>query len=472
MNENATTSTPPHSAEAEMSVLGGILIDDSAVSLVLEFVQEEDFFRDAHRRLFRAMVSLWEQGKAIDPVTLSDQLRAADDYEPAGGVTYIGQLLDAVPTSANIEYHARIVARHAARRKLAAAAEQIGNLAREAKQESPEALVAEAERIVADVSPPIAGEGLVWARKLILPELDRIEKYTSEGAAEIGLRTGVQALDDRLGAGFEPGDFVLVAARPSMGKSALGVCNIAADVAIRQSKAVALFSVETPRSRVVNRLIGSEGRINMAALKANRRIEDHQYQRMAQATAKINQAKLFIDHTPGLTVDQMRVRLRKLEREVGHVALVVVDYLQLMSEPKAQRRYDEVSSISRGLKRIAAEFGCVVVALSQLSRAVEMRPDKRPMMSDLRESGTLEQDADVVVLIYRPEYYFGDEMTVNRGKEKRTIDVRGKAELILGKVRDGQTGSAFCRFEAPYTHFVDYSSPHVSTRADPPPGFL
>jgi replicative DNA helicase len=254
---------------------------------------------------------------------------------------------------------------------------------------------------------------------------------------------------------MEKGDLVLVAARPSMGKSGFAVCNITAHAAVRLKKRTAVFSVETKREKVISRLVGSESRVNMAAARKRGEFREDELSRISDAVALLNSSPLHVDHTPGLTLDKMRVKLRKLIRERGPVELVVVDYLGLMAHPKAKDRIAEVSEISRGLKQIAGEFDVVMVALSQLSRAVEARNDKRPMMSDLRESGTLEQDADLIMLLFRPEYYFGPEVTHGRGKDARKVDVRGKGEVILAKVREGETGIAHCLWEAEFTHFAD-----------------
>jgi replicative DNA helicase len=455
--EEETTQAPPFSIQAEMSVVGGMLASPEMIPVAVGVVQAEDFYGEAHRRLFRLIVGLWEQQAPIDTVTVGQRLIDAGSLDAVGGWPYMNELVESVPTGANIEYHAKIVRDKAARRRLIAAGTAIVQSVRDARDESADELQAEAERMLTAVTPKTAGEGLVWVKSLLPAELERLEKLQDEPDKPLGLYTGLTGVDEKLGP-MEPGSFVVVAARPAMGKSSYAISNIAADVAIRQRRATAVFSVETPKAQVVTRLMGSEGRVNMTKAKRMRRIEDHEYPRISQASSFLNTAPLFIDHTPGLTVDQMRVKLRKLERERGEVGLVVVDYIQLMSHPKAKDLREEVTKVSQGLKRVAQEFACVVVALSQLSRGVESRPDKKPMMSDLKESGAIEQDADVIMLLYRPEYYFGPTMTVGRGKEAKEINVQGKASVILGKVRDGATGEVACRFEAEFTKFSDWSS--------------
>lgn len=450
------TLVPQHAPQAEASVLGGMLVSPEMIPAATAVVQAEDFYGEANRRLFAAIVALAERGIAIDPVTVTQRLQDSGDLDAVGGWAYVTDLMDTVPTGANIEHHAGIVRDKASRRRLLQAAAAIMDAVHVGHNQSADELQAEAERLLTAVTPKTSGDGLVSVKDLLPAEMARLESLEEEPDTPLGLVTGLRAVDDKLGV-MEPGDFIVVAARPSMGKTAFAVSNIAADVAIRQRKVTAIFSVETPKARVVTRLMGSEGRLNMAKMKRMRRIEDQEYPRIAQASSFLNTAPLHIDHTPGLTVDQMRVKLRKLVRERGEVSLVVVDYIQLMTHPKAKDRREEVTRISQGLRRIAQEFGCVVVALSQLSRAVELRQDKKPLMSDLKESGDIEQDADVIMLLYRPEYYFGTTMEIGRGKDKRTVDVAGKAEILLGKVRDGATGSAVCLFEAEYTRFTEWN---------------
>jgi replicative DNA helicase len=445
---------PTHSPQAEASVLGGMLVSPEMIPVAAAVVQAEDFHGEANRRLFSAIVSLWEREVAIDPVTVGQRLIDTNDLDAVGGWPYLNELMDAVPTGANIEYHAGIVREKAGRRRLIRAAAEIMEAAKGATDQTADELQAEAERMLTAVTPRTAGDGLVLVKDLLPAELARLESLEDQPDKPLGLVTGLAAVDEKLGV-MEPGDFIVVAARPSMGKTAYAISNVAADVAIRQRRTTAIFSVETTRERVVTRLLAAEGRLNMAKMKRMRRIEDHEYGQIAQASSSLHPAPLLIDHTPGLTTDQMRVKLRKLERERGEIGLVVVDYIQLMTYPKAQNRREEVTRISQGLRRVAQEFGCVVLALSQLSRAVEARPDKKPMMSDLKESGDIEQDADVIMLLYRPEYYFGPTMDVRRGKEVQSINVEGKAEIILGKVRDGATGTAYCYFEKEFTRFSD-----------------
>jgi replicative DNA helicase len=441
------------SAAAEAKVVGVMMGHPETIPAVLEIVRDSDFAADRCRRVFLAVVELWERQEPIDEVTVVSRLRERGDLEAAGGAADVANLaFEATGWSGNVEGHARIVAKDGAKRRLRLTAAAIDGLAQSSDSE-PAELQAEAEKLLAEAGPRVAGKGLVRVRDLLPDLLVHLEEMTSK-EARLGLATGLEAVDARLGP-MEKGSLILAAGRPSMGKSAFGICNIAADVVLRQQRAAAIFSVETDKMGVLKRIAGSEARANMAAARRNRDFRDDEYPRLHEIVSRLRGAPLWLDHAGGLTLDQIRVKLRRAVHEFGPMEVVVVDYLQMMTHPKAKSRYEEVSAIGTGLKRLATEFETVVVALAQLSRAVEQRPDKRPMMSDLRESGTLEQDADVVMLLYRPEYYHGPTMKVGKGQGEKVISVEGKAEIILAKVRDGETGAALVGFEKEYTHFYD-----------------
>lgn len=452
--EEHDARTPMYSEEAELSVLSGMLISPPAIAQVAAILEDSHFFRQPHQVLFRSMLEIDRRGDPVEPVTISDQLRATGDFDLIGGAAFLALLWDYVTTAANIEYHARIVLRHATRRRLAAGARAVDQMVREMADADPEALQAEAERILADAAVKQAGSGAVLVKDLLWPEMERLERMEHEPDAPLGLMTGLEAVDD-LVCGMQPGQLVVVAGRPSMGKSAFGVCNVAADAAIRQGVRTAIFSVESPKAEVTRRLMASESRVDLQQVRKRRRLSDDEVPRLGHGVSVLNTAPLHIDHTPGLTLDQMRVKLRKIIHDHGPVGLAVVDYLQTMSHPSAAKRYEEVSQISRGLKRIAQEFELVMVALAQLSRKVEERPSKVPVLSDLKESGDIEQDADGILLLFRPEYYFGETMTVGTGKNKREERVEGQAEVAVAKMRDGRTGKAKVLWEAEYTRFVD-----------------
>lgn len=452
---------PMFSVEAEKSVIGGLIAKPDLAPVAFDALEEWMFHLDAHRRIWRAIQALVSADAAIDGSSLAGRLKEAGDMEGAGGVGYLAEISDWVPTTSdsNIRYNAGVIRRHAMRRRIHDRATAIQEFVRSAADADPEHLQAEVERIIGEAMlKRTAGSEVTRLGDHLWPEMERLQRLEKGEDVTQGVKTGLRAVDERLLA-MQPGDLVIVAGRPSMGKSALGVCNIASDAAIRQNKRTAVFSLETRKEPLVRRILASEARVNMWAAQKNRGLLDHEYPQLAQVAGQIKSAPMHIDYAPGLTLDRMRATLRDLTREEGAPELVVVDYLQLMSVPKERDPYKEVSAISKGLKEIAGEFGVVMVALSQLSRAVESRPDKKPMMSDLRESGRLEQDADVIMLLYRPEYYFGPTMKIKKGAGKsateETISIGGKAEIILTKVREGETGTAHCAWEGKYTHFED-----------------
>lgn len=438
---------PPYSLEAEMSVLGGMFIDVDAVVKAIEVIDDSMFYREGHRRLYRAMVRLWEQGEVIDAVTLSEELKSSGDYDSIGGAPYLAQLLDAVPTSANVEYHAKIVREKALLRRLIEAATSIIQATYEAGGEV-EALLDEAEQKIFQIAQTHDRKGFVWIKELLWPAMEQIELLSQNSSAITGVPTGFADLDEKT-AGFQKGDLVIVAARPSMGKTALTL-NIAQHAAIGAHRSVAFFSLEMSKEALVQRMLTSEARVDASRVRTGR-LRDDDYPRLAQAAGLLNTAPIYIDDTAGISILEMRAKARRLKSDRPDLAMVIVDYLQLMQgNGRTENRQQEVSEISRGLKALAKELDIPVVALSQLSRAVESRPDKRPMMSDLRESGALEQDADVIMFLYRPEYYHGPT-------DKDGNSLEGRAELIVGKQRNGATGTIQLMFHKEFTRFESYS---------------
>jgi replicative DNA helicase len=445
---------PPYSLEAEMSVLGGMFIDPDAVAKAVEVIDDSMFFREAHRRLYRAMLRLWEHGEVIDSVTLSEYLKTAGDFDAVGGTAYLAQLLDAVPTAANIEYHAKIVREKALLRRLIEAATSIIQATYEAGGEVEE-LLDQAEQKIFQIAQTHDRKGFVWIKELLWPAMEQIEMLSQNSSAITGVPTGFADLDEKT-AGFQKSDLIIVAARPSMGKTALTL-NIAQHAAISAHRAVAFFSLEMSKESLVQRMLTSEARVDASRVRTGR-LRDDDYPRLAQAAGLLNTAPIYVDDTPAITILEMRAKARRLKADRPDLALLIVDYLQLMSgNGRTENRQQEVSEVSRGLKSLAKELELPVVALSQLSRAVESRPDKRPMMSDLRESGALEQDADLIMFLYRPEYYHG-------ATDKDGNNLEGRAELIIGKQRNGATGTVQLMFHKEYTRFESYSS-----RNDGPP---
>jgi replicative DNA helicase len=431
-----------------MSVLGGMFLDQDAVVKAIEILDDSMFFREAHRRLFRAMVRLWEQGEVIDAVTLSEHLKSSGDFESVGGAPYLGQLLDAVPTAANIEYHARIVREKALLRRLIEAATSIIQSTYEPGSEV-EALLDGAEQRIFQIAQSHDRKGFVWIKELLWPAMEQIELLSQAGSAVTGVPTGFADLDEKT-AGFQKGDLIIVAARPSMGKTAFTL-NITQHAAIGAHKPVAFFSLEMSKESLVQRMLTAEARVDASRVRTGR-LRDDDYPRLAQAAGLLNTAPIYVDDTPAISILEMRAKARRLKSDRPDLAMIIVDYLQLMrGDSRSENRQQEVSEISRGLKALAKELDLPVVALSQLSRAVESRPDKRPMMSDLRESGALEQDADLIMFLYRPEYYLGPT-------DKDGNSLEGKAEVIIGKQRNGATGTIQLMFHKEFTRFESYSA--------------
>ncbi len=434
---------PPYSLEAEFSVLGGMLIDNDAVVKAVEVVDDSMFYREANRRLFRGMVRLFERGDVVDVITLNEELKNTGEVESAGGATYLAELLDAVPTAANIEYHAGIVRDKAMLRRLIDAASDIIRDVHDQGERTVAQVMDHAEEKVFRVAQGHDRQGFVWIKEILWPTFEHIERLQESGGGIIGVHTGFKDLD-QMTTGLQNGDLVIVAGRPSMGKTSW-VLNVAQSAAIEHNTTVAIFSLEMSKEQLVQRLLCAEGRVDAQKLRRGR-MSPEEYQRLAAAAGHLNTAPLWVDDSPGSTVLEMRAKARRLKAE-NDIGLLIIDYMQLMSGNKrAENRVQEVSEISRGLKALARELDIPVVALSQLSRAPEQRPDRRPQLSDLRDSGSIEQDADLVMFLYRPEYYFGPI-------DKDGNSVEGKAELIVSKQRNGPTGLVNLYFHKAYTRF-------------------
>jgi replicative DNA helicase len=434
---------PPFSAEAEISVLGGMMIDRDAVARAVEHVNDSMFFREAHRRLFRAMARLFERGDVIDVITVSEELKKTAELDGVGGLEYLAQLLDAVPTAANIEYHARIVREKALLRRLIDASSQIIRDVYDQGEREVAEILDIAESRIFQVAQTHQREGFVWIKEILWPTFEHIERLQESGTGMTGVPTGYPDLD-RMTTGLQKGDLIIVAARPSMGKTSW-VMNVAQTAAIEHNTTVAIFSLEMSKEQLVQRLLCSEGRVDAQKLRRGR-LSPEEYQRLAAAAGHLNTAPLWIDDSPGSTVLEMRAKARRLKSETD-LGLLIIDYMQLMSaSTRSENRVQEVSEISRGLKALARELEVPVIALSQLSRAPEQRTDRRPQLSDLRESGSIEQDSDLVMFLYRPEYYFGPV-------DKDGNNIEGQSELIVAKQRNGPTGMVPLFFHKAYTRF-------------------
>jgi replicative DNA helicase len=438
--------TPPHSIEAEQAVLGGLLLDASAWDQVADAVNEADFYRPDHRLIFEAIGALAGAGKPCDVVTVSEQLERTAKLEAVGGLAYLSSLARDTPTAANVRAYADIVRERALLRQLIQAGTEIASAVFNNEGETARELVDRAEQRVFEIAEQgFRGRQGATAVRIILPQvIDQIDEWHANPNKLRGLPTGFTDFD-RITGGLRPGDLVVVAGRPSMGKSTLAV-NMAEYAAVHAAKraSVAIFSLEMPSEQVVTRMLSSIGGVPLGSLRSGN-ISDEDWVRITSATSQLSESKVFIDETPALTPTELRARARRVKREHG-LDLVVVDYLQLMQVPGTkENRATEIAEISRGLKVLAKELAVPVIALSQLNRAVEQRENKKPVMSDLRESGAIEQDADMILLIYREEVY-----------DKNTTK-KGMAEIDLVKHRNGEIGTFLLTFQGQYTRFANYA---------------
>ena len=440
----AAERTLPHNLEAERSVLGAILVHNDAFNLAAQVIDSRDFYRDAHRRIFDKMVQLNERHQAIDFVTLKEELARAGDLDAVGGPSYVAALADGVPRATNVEYYARIVKEKSTLRNLIFAANKILTNAYEADQES-DLILDEAESAIFAVADDRLKGGFVPMRELVKESFPKIEQLFEQKRLITGVPTGFVDLDE-MTRGLQPGDLIIVAARPSMGKTSL-VLNIAQHVAIQPDHSVGFFSLEMSKESLFLRLLTSEAQIDSHRLMSGA-IGQKDYGRISHALESLSAMRLYIDDTANIGVLEMRAKARRLQGDAG-LSLLVVDYIQLMSgRGRFENRTLELASISRSLKGLAKELGVPIIVLSQLSRAPESRSDHRPQLSDLRESGALEQDADLVVLIYRDDVY---------NKDPNSPDA-GTAELILAKQRNGPTGTVRLAFLREQTRFANLAA--------------
>ncbi|MBA4602886.1 replicative DNA helicase [Thermoactinomyces mirandus] len=429
---------PPHNQEAEQAVLGAILLDPSVLISVNERLKSEDFYRQAHQKLFQVMNELADKGEPVDLVTLTAELNDRKLLDEIGGVPYLNELASVVPTAANVGYYAKIVEEKAILRRLIRAATQIA-ASGYTRQEELGQLLDEAERKILEISQrTIRGAGFISIHDALLESYERIEALHFNKGGISGIPTGYVDLD-RMISGLKGSELIIVAARPSMGKTAFAL-NLAQNVGVRVGKTVAIFSLEMSASQLVTRMLAAEGNIDAQAFRTGN-LNEEDWEKLTMAMSTLSESPIFIDDSPGITIYDIRAKLRRLKAEHG-LGLVVIDYLQLIRGRGGDSRQQEISEISRSLKLLAREFDVPVIALSQLSRAVEQRQDKRPMLSDLRESGSIEQDADVVTFLYRDDYYHEDS-------EKPNI-----AELIIGKQRNGPVGKVELLFLKNYNKFL------------------
>jgi len=440
---------PPHSIESEQSVLGGLLLDNAAWDRIADFVHEDDFYRYDHRIIFQHIVKLINNSRPADVITVFEALTNSGKAEDVGGVSYLNALAQNTPSAANIRRYAEIVRDRGVLRKLITVADEISGAAFSPQGKEVKQMLDEAEsKIFAIAEEGSRGaQGFQEIQPLLTQVVERIDElYSRDSNSDItGVPTGFADLD-RMTSGLQPGDLVIVAGRPSMGKTAFSI-NIGENVAIESGLPVAVFSMEMGGTQLAMRMLGSVGRLDQHRLRTGRLV-DEDWPRLTHAIQKMNDAQLYIDETPALSPIELRARSRRLARQCGKLGLIIVDYLQLMSGnggSSSENRATEISEISRSLKGLAKELHCPVIALSQLNRSLEQRPNKRPVMSDLRESGAIEQDADVILFIYRDEVYNPDSPD------------KGTAEIIIGKQRNGPIGAVRLTFLGQYTKFENYT---------------
>lgn len=430
----------PHSIEAEQSVLGGLLLSADSWDSVADAVSARDFYRPDHRLIFRQIAKLADDAQPVDVITVSDKLSATGELDAAGGLTYLVELADNTPSASNIRAYAQVVRERASLRGLIEAAQAIADSGFTPEGRTAGELIDEAERLIMQISEHEAsGGGPQEINPLLQKAVDRIQELVESGGNITGLSTGYTDLD-KMTSGLQPSDLIIVAGRPSMGKTSFAM-NLVEYAALNQSKPVLTFSMEMPADQLIMRMLASVGRINQSNLRTGK-LANEEWARLNTAVTKMKDIPLLIDDTPALTPTELRTRARRVAREHGGIAMIMVDYLQLMRVAGASEgRTAEISEISRSLKAIAKEFECPMVALSQLNRSLEQRPNKRPVNSDLRESGAIEQDADVIMFIYRDEVYNEDSPD------------KGVAEIIIGKQRNGPIGTCRLSFQGQYTRF-------------------
>ena len=436
--------TPPHDIRAEQSVLGAMILDKEAILDIIELIKSEDFYRQSHQVIFEGIMDLYEKNEPVDMITLGDALTSQDALENIGGIEYLNDLTTQGIITTNAKYYAKIIEEKSMLRRLIHASSEILDMGYSTEKAA--AVLELAEKSIFDISQKKNRDGFSSIKEILIETYEEIEKaYASEGSIT-GLSTGFRDLDTKT-SGLQRSDLILVAARPSMGKTAFSV-NLCQNVATQNKDAsVAVFSLEMAKAQLVQRMLATQAGVGLGKIR-NGDLDAEDWAKLASASAPLSQAKIYIDDTPGITVMEIRAKCRRLKMEHG-LDLIMIDYLQLMSGGgKQENRQQEISNISRGLKGLAREMDCPVIALSQLSRAPELRADHRPILSDLRESGAIEQDADIVMFLYRDEYYFNDS------------EKKGIGEIIIAKQRNGETGTVELAWLGDLVKFVNLEKDH------------
>ena len=452
-NELLNDSLPPQNIEAEQAVLGAVFLSPDALADAMEFVEAKDFYRRANQLLFQAMIDLNDDGEAIDVLTVNNRLEMNNQLDDVGGVAYIAELASSVPTAANVGYYAKLVAEKAVLRRVIAAATNIITQAKE-QDEPVSDLLESAERQIMEVAENRTQSGFKEISKVLTDSLDEIDKLSQQDEDITGLATGYKDFD-HMTAGLQPDNLIILAARPAVGKTAFAL-NIAQNIGTSTDKTIALFSLEMSAESLVNRMLCAEGSISANHLRTGQ-LDEQEWANLIVAVGALSKTSIYIDDTPGIKMSEIRAKSRRLAKEMGNLGLIVIDYLQLIEGSNKESRQQEVSEISRQLKKLSKELSVPIIALSQLSRGVEQRQDKRPVLSDIRESGSIEQDADIVAFLYRDDYYEradGDDDDTDNAGQPENQDV-GEVELIIEKNRAGARGTVKLLFIKSYNKFAN-----------------
>lgn len=452
--DNVVSQQIPHDSEAEKAVLGAVFLDPEAIIDASDVLQPDDFYEHANRIVFQAMLNISDREEVIDPVTLQDELKKNNQVDDIGGIAYVTELSMATSTAAHVTYYAKIVKRKAILRNLISTSQRIIQNAIEGSDDVTD-ILDDAESQIMGVSQDNASGGFKSIHDVLNTAMEEINSIPDDGNMVTGLPSGFSELD-KMTTGFHDDELIILAARPGVGKTAFAL-NVAQFVGLRTDKTVAMFSLEMGAEQLVQRMLASEGLIDSQHLRTGQ-LTDEEWRKLVVAAGSLDNTSIYIDDTPGIKMSEIRAKARRLAKEKGNLGLIVIDYLQLIEGPRSESRQQEVSAISRQLKKLAKELHIPVIALSQLSRSVEQRQDKRPVLSDIRESGSIEQDADIVAFLYRDDYYRDERDEDDEGEVEAEED-NGEVEVIIEKNRSGTRGTVKLMFSKPYNRFsnLDYT---------------
>ena len=452
--DNVVSQQIPHDSEAEKAVLGAVFLDPEAIIDASDILQPDDFYEHANRIVFQAMLNISDREEVIDPVTLQDELKKNNQVDDIGGIAYVTELSMATPTAAHLTYYAKIVKRKAILRNLISTSQRIIQNAIEGSDDVTD-ILDDAESQIMGVSQDNASGGFKSIHDVLNTTMEEINSSPDDGNTVTGLPSGFSELD-KMTTGFHDDELIILAARPGVGKTAFAL-NVAQFVGLKTDKTVAMFSLEMGAEQLVQRMLASEGLIDSQHLRTGQ-LTDEEWRKLVVAAGSLDNTSIYIDDTPGIKMSEIRAKARRLAKEKGNLGLIVIDYLQLIEGPRSESRQQEVSAISRQLKKLAKELHIPVIALSQLSRSVEQRQDKRPVLSDIRESGSIEQDADIVAFLYRDDYYRDERDEDDEGEVEAEED-NGEVEVIIEKNRSGTRGTVKLMFSKPYNRFsnLDYT---------------